>query len=265
MSITVGVEDSRMSFGDHLEELRKMLFRVLAVVAACAAAVFCFKDTTFALLLAPRNTDFITFRAIEKILHYFGSSFTFETYDIQLISTELSSQFMTHLESSCIIGALLASPFIIYELYRFVSPALYDNERRYSTGICVTSYVLFMTGVVMNYFILFPVAFRFLATYQVDAAVVSTITISSYISTFSTLSFTMGLVFELPVLSFILAKLGILSASFMRQYRRHSLVLIMVVAAFITPPDIFTLCLVTIPLYLLYEASILIAARVEKK
>ena len=122
-----------------------------------------------------------------------------------------------------------------------------------------------MTGVVMNYFILFPVAFRFLATYQVDAAVVSTITISSYISTFSTLSFTMGLVFELPVLSFILAKLGILSASFMRQYRRHSLVLIMVVAAFITPPDIFTLCLVTIPLYLLYEASIVIAARVEKK
>ena len=117
----------------------------------------------------------------------------------------------------------------------------------------------------MNYFILFPVAFRFLATYQVDATVVSTITISSYISTFSTLSFTMGLVFELPVLSFILAKLGILSASFMRQYRRHSLVLIMVVAAFITPPDIFTLCLVTIPLYLLYEASIVIAARVEKK
>ena len=254
-----------MSFGDHLEVLRKMLFRVLVVVTSCATAVFCFKDETFAVLLAPRNTDFITFRAIERILHLFGSTFRFESYNIQLISTELSSQFLTHLESSFIVGAVVSSPFIIYQLYRFISPALYDNERRYSVGICLTSYFLFMLGVVMNYFILFPIAFRFLATYQVDAAVVSTITISSYISTFATLSLSMGLVFELPVLSFILAKLDVLSASFMKQYRRHALVLIMVVAAFITPPDIFTLCLLTIPLYLLYEVSIVIVSKVHGK
>lgn len=253
-----------MSFGSHLEVLRQMLFRVLSVVIACAAVIFCFKEETFAILLAPRNTDFITFRTIERILRSFGKDFSFEEYDISLISTELSAQFMTHLETACLLGVLLSSPYIIYELFKFVSPALYDNEKRYSVGICVSSYVLFIIGVLMNYFVLFPIAFRFLGTYQVDASVVSNITISSYISTFSTLSFTMGLVFELPILSFILAKIGILSAEFMKKYRRHSLVAIMVVAAFITPPDIFTLCLVTLPLYLLYEVSIVIVARVSK-
>lgn len=261
----MSVEDSRMSFGDHLEVMRKMIFRVLAVVIVLATVVFCFKEETFSILLAPRNTEFITFRTIERILHYFGSSFVFETYDIQLISTELSSQFMAHLETSCMLGALLASPYIIYELYKFVSPALYDNEKKYSVGICTTSYILFLTGVVMNYYILFPIAFRFLGTYQVDSSVASTITIASYISTFATLSFTMGFVFELPILSFILGKIGILKSAFMKKYRRHSLVAIMVIAAFITPPDIFTLCLVTIPLYLLYEVSILIVARYGKK
>ena len=259
----MAIEESRMSFGDHLEVLRKMILRVLAVTIAITTLVFCFKDETFAFLLAPRNSSFVTFRAIEKLFHLCGSSFSFDAYDIQLISTELSSQFMAHLETAFIIGAMLASPYIIYELYKFVSPALYDNERRYSSGICFTSYFMFLTGMVMNYFILFPIAFRFLATYQVDSSVVSTITISSYISTFATLSFTMGLVFQLPVLSFVLAKLGVLSASFMKRYRRHALIIIMVVAAIITPPDVFTLILVALPLYLLYEVSILIVAKVR--
>lgn len=258
------VEDSRMSFGEHLEALRKMLFRILLVTLVCSVVVFYFKDLTFKYLLAPRNTDFITFRTIEKIFRHLGKDFTFETYDIQLISTELSSQFMMHLESAFIIGALISSPFIIYELFKFIAPALHDNERKYSVGICVTSYILFLIGVVMNYFVLFPIAFRFLGTYQVDKTVVSNITIASYISTFSTLCLTMGLVFELPVLGFILAKINLLKSKFMRKYRRHSLIVIMVVAAFITPPDIFTLCLVTLPLYLLYELTILIVAKVEK-
>lgn len=257
------MDDSRMSFGDHLEVLRKMIFRILSVATVCAIAVFCFKEETFSLLLAPRNTEFVTFRAIEKLLRCLGSDFVFDTYNIQLISTELSGQFMMHLEASFILGTLVASPYIIYELFRFISPALYENERRYSVAVCVISYLLFVLGVVMNYFVLFPIAFRFLATYQVDPLVVSTITIASYISTFATLSFTMGVVFELPVLGFILGKVGILKADFMRKYRRHSLVAIMVVAAFITPPDIFTLALVTLPLYLLYEATILIVAKVE--
>lgn len=256
-------EENRMSFGDHLEVLRKMILHVLSVTMVCAIGIFCFKEETFAFLLAPRNTEFITFRTIEKILHYFGNGYVFDAYDIQLISTELSSQFMSHLETSFLLGVLLASPYIIYEVYKFISPALYENERKYSTGVCVASYIMFIIGFLMNYFVLFPIAFRFLGTYQVDASVVNTITISSYISTFVSLSFTMGLVFELPVLGFLLGKLGLLKSSFMRKYRRHSIIVIMVVAAFITPPDIFTLFLVTLPLYLLYETSILIVSKVE--
>lgn len=258
------MEDSRMSFGDHLEVFRKMLMRVLSVMTVCATVIFCLKDLTFAILLAPRDNNFITFKFIEKIIALFGGSFTFDQYNIQLISTELSSQFMVHLESSFVLGALLSSPYIIYEIYKFIAPALYENEKKYSNLVCISAYLLFIVGVLMNYYVLFPIAFRFLATYQVADTVVSTITISSYISTFSSLCLTMGLVFQLPVLGFLLAKLGILKSSFMKKYRRHSIIVIMVVAAFITPPDVFTLCLVTIPLYSLYEFTILIVDKVQK-
>ena len=258
------MEESRMSFGDHLEVFRKMLLRVLSIMTVCATVIFCFKDLTFAILLAPRNNNFITFRCIEKIISIFGGNFTFDQYNIQLISTELSSQFMVHLESSFVLGALISSPYIIYEIYKFIAPALYENEKKYSNLVCVTSYILFIVGVLMNYYILFPIAFRFLATYQVADSVVSTIKISSYISTFSSLCLTMGLVFELPILGFLLGKLGVLKSSFMKKYRRHSIIVIMVVAAFITPPDVFTLCLDTIPLYALYELTILIVDKVSK-
>jgi sec-independent protein translocase protein TatC len=145
----------------------------------------------------------------------------------------------------------------MYELFRFVSPALYENERRYSVRVSVTIYVLFIVGVLMTYFILFPISFRFLGTYSVDESVRSTITLDSYITTFLSLTLVMGAVFQLPVLSFFLGKMGVINAELLARYRRHALVLLMLVAAIITPPDIMTLILVSIPLYLLYEASIL--------
>ncbi|MCF0179530.1 MAG: twin-arginine translocase subunit TatC [Bacteroidales bacterium] len=259
----MAVEDSRMSFGNHLEELRQMIIRILIAIIVCAIIVFWFKEETFALLLAPRNSDFITFKVIERLASYFGNNLIFEQYDIKLISTELSAQFMAHLEVACMLGALIASPFVIYELFKFISPALYENEKRYSVGICTTSYILFMIGFLMNYFILFPIAFRFLGTYQIDNIVQSQITITSYISTFITLSLAMGLIFELPVMSFILGKIGLIKSAFMKKYRGQSLIIIMIISAFITPPDLFTLFLVSIPLYLLYELSILIVAKVE--
>lgn len=260
----MSVEDSKMSLGEHLEVLRKMLFHVVAVVFIATILVFCFKDLTFKILLAPKDNHFILFTTIEKILHLLGSDFSFESYNIQLISTELSSQFMTHLTTACLIGVLCASPYIIYELFKFITPALYDNEKKYSVGIAISAYILFLVGILMNYFILFPIAFRFLATYQVDPNVVSTITIASYISTFTSLCFTMGIVFEMPILAFILAKLGLIKSEILIKYRKHSVIIIMVVAAFITPPDIFTLILVTIPLYLLYEVCIIITKKFNK-
>lgn len=259
-----------MSIGSHLEVLRQAIIRVLLVVGALAIVVFCFKDITFQLLLAPKDSGFVTFRAIEQLSDWLATitgadcSFRFEPYQLSLISTELSAQFMTHLTTSLGLGALLASPYILFEVFRFIAPALYANERKHSFSIAACCYLQFVLGVLMTYFILAPISFRFLGTYQVDPSVQNQITLDSYISTFTSLTFAMGLVFQLPVVSWLLARLGLLSATVMQQYRRHAIVLIMVVAAIITPPDIFTLLLVALPLYLLYELCIVIVAKVIK-
>ena len=256
-----------MSFGSHLEVLRQMLIRIVLVVAVLSVIVFCFKEETFRLLLAPNESDFITFRAIERLSDWIasltgsGEGFRFTPYSIDLISTELSAQFMMHLTASVSIGVLLASPYILFELFRFITPALYSNERKYSFAIGVSCYVQFVIGVLITYFILAPISFRFLGTYQVDETVRNYISLDSYISTFTGLTFTMGLVAQLPVVCWLLAKMGLLKAAFMRKYRRHALVLIMIAAAIITPPDVFTLVLVTLPLYLLYELCIFIVKR----
>ncbi len=253
-----------MTFGGHLEVLRQMLFRILAVVMAFAIVIFCFKDKTFEFLMAPSQWDFITYRYIEKFLHWLGSSFTFNEYHINLIATELSSQFMTHVTTALYLGLLVASPYVLVELFRFITPALYENEKKYSVRIAIAMYLLFVVGVLMSYFILFPISFRFLGTYSVSDIVESNITLRSYISTFTTLTLVMGLVFQLPVIAFFLGKIGAVKSDFLKRYRRHALVVIMVTAAVITPPDLMTLVLVTIPLYLLYEVSILILKRMEK-
>lgn len=257
-------DPNALSFGEHLEELRKMLLRILAVVSVLAMAIFCFKDWVFGMLLAPSQWDFVTYRWIEKLLHWLGSGFHFNEYHVNLIATELSSQFMTHVSAAFYLGLLAASPYIIFELFLFITPALYENERKYSLRVAVTVYLLFVVGVLMSYYILFPVAFRFLGTYSVSDMVESNITLRSYIGTFTTLTLIMGLVFQLPVVAFFLGKIGAVQSSLLKRYRKHALVIIMVTAAIITPPDLMTLILVTIPLYLLYEVSISVLRRMEK-
>ncbi len=257
-------DPNALSFGGHLEVLRRMLFRILAVVMVLAVAFFCFKEWTFKMLMAPSQWDFVTYRYIERFLHRLGSDFTFTEYHINLIATELSSQFMTHVTTALYLGLLGASPYILVELFRFVTPALYENERKYSVRVAVAMYLLFVVGVLMSYYILFPISFRFLGTYSVSDLVESNITLHSYISTFTTLTLVMGLVFQLPVIAFFLGKIGAVKADFLKRYRRHALVVIMVVAAIITPPDLMTLILVTIPLYLLYEVSITVLKRMER-
>lgn len=207
-------------------------------------------------MLAPSEYDFCTYRWIEKIIQAMGVDFHFEKFKVAMIATDLSSQFMTHITTACYLGLLAASPYIVFELFRFISPALYDNERKYSVQITITIYALFIVGILMSYFILFPISFRFLGTYSVAAKVVSNITLDSYISTFTTLTLVMGVVFQLPVIAFFLGKMGAITAEMLSKYRRHAFIIITVVAAIITPPDLMTLILVTIPLYLLYEVSI---------
>lgn len=246
-----------LTFGGHLEVLRRMLFRIIGVVSVFAIVVFCFKDITWKLLLAPNEWDFVTYRWIERSIQALGfGDFHFEEYHVDLIATDLSSQFMTHITTAIYIGLLGASPYIMYELFRFVSPALYENERRYSTQIVIIIYTLFLLGVLMSYYVLFPISFRFLGTYSVAERVHSTITLDSYVSTFTTLVLLMGVVFQLPVVAYVLGKMGIITSGMLSAYRKHALILIMLVAAIITPPDLMTLILVTIPLYMLYEVSI---------
>ena len=258
-------DDNLLTFGGHLEVFRQMLFRILGVAGLIAVVVFCFKDTTWNILMAPSEWDFCTYRWLEGAMQAIGIDFRFEEFNVQMIATDLSSQFMTHITTAVYLGLLGASPYILYELFRFISPALYENERRYSVQVAGIIYVLFLLGVLMSYFVLFPISFRFLGTYSVSAKVVSNITLDSYISTFVSLTLVMGVVFQLPVIAFFLGKMGVVTSSMLANYRKHSFIAIMLVAAIITPPDLMTLILVAIPLYLLYEVSIRVVSWVEPK
>lgn len=253
----MAASDGLLSFGGHLEVLRQMLFRILGVTLVFSCIVFCFKQLTFEILLAPSDSSFVTYNIVEHLMQRIDRSFVFEPFNVQLIATDLSSQFVTHLTTSIYLGLLCASPFIMYELFRFITPALLEYERKYSTKIMISVYSLFMIGVLMSYYILFPISFRFLGTYSVADKVHTMITLDSYISTFVSLTLLLGIVFQLPVITFILAKMGILNASQMSKYRKHALIIIMLIAAIITPPDIMTLILITLPLYGLYEFSVL--------
>lgn len=246
------------TFGEHIEVLRKVLTRIIIVSFAFAIIMFLFKDSLFTVLLAPCSSDFSTFRVMNRMLAFFGMDKQLYSNQIDLITTELPSQFMAHMTVALYMGALMASPYIIFELFRFISPALYENERKYSVRLGVTMYVLFILGLLVSYFVLFPVSCRFLASYQVSERVVAMISLDSYISTFVTLTLLMGLVFQLPVISFLIARFGVIDCHAMRKYRKHVFVIIMIVAAVITPPDAMTLILVSAPLYLLYELSILV-------
>lgn len=213
--------------------------------------------------MAPSEWDFCTYKWIEQAMQAIGMDFHFDEFHVDIIATDLSTQFMTHITTAVYLGVLRASPYILYELFRFISPALNENERRYSVQVAGIIYVLFIHGVLMSYFVLFPISFRFFGTYSVSAKVVSNITLDSYISTFTSLTLVMGLVFQLPVIAFFLGKLGFMTSELLSRYRKHSFIIIMLVAAIITPPDLMTLILVTIPLYLLYEVSIRVVKWVE--
>lgn len=254
-----------LTFGGHLEVLRQMLFRILGVAGVLIAVIFCFKDTTWHLLLAPSEWDFYTYKWIESVMCSIGLvDFHFDKFYVDLIATDLSSQFMMHITTSVYLGLLGTSPYILFELFRFISPALYDNEKKYSVQVAIIIYILFILGLLMSYFVLFPISFRFLGTYSVAERVHSTITLDSYVETFTTLTLVMGLVFQLPVIAFALAKMGFVSSNMLSEYRKHAFLIIMLVAAIITPPDLMTLVLVTIPLYLLFEMSIRVIKWVEK-
>ena len=251
------------SFWDHLDVLRKVLLRCLMAWGIGAAAAFCFKTAMFDLLFAPSRDDFISYRGLAWLCEKTGwQSLCPGSFQASFINTELAAQFMTHIKVALWAGLVVVSPYLLVQLYGFIAPALYDNEKRHAAPIIIWGTLLFLLGVLMNYFVIFPFAFRFLNNYQVYAEVHNQISLSSYISNLLMLSLLMGILFEIPIVNYLLAKAGLLQADTLKKYRRHAIVAIAIVAAVITPTgDAVTLTLVTLPIYLLYEASIFIVKR----
>lgn len=256
-------DTDRQSFWDHLDVLRAAIVKSLLVAVVFGLAAFCFKEELFAVILAPKDAGFITYRLLYSLSGLVTEADA-PDFHVKLINTGLAEQFIIHMKTALCVGVLCASPYILYQLFRFVSPALYVNERKYVVRVVGGGYVMFLSGVLLSYFLIFPLTFRFLGTYQVSGEVENMITLQSYISTLMTMSMAMGLVFEIPILSWLFAKLGFLSADFMQKYRRHAIVVILVVAAVITPTsDVFTLSLVALPMWVLYETSIWIVGKTK--
>ena len=224
---------SGLSFWEHLDELRSVLIKSLVTWLVASVAAFCFKQPLFDLIFRPLGQG------------------------QQLINIDVTAQFFTHVQVALCVGFVVALPLIVAWLYGFVAPALYRNEKRYSLIFVLSALLLFVAGVALNYFVIFPLSFNVLSTYQVSDIVVNRISLTSYISLLLVLSVFMGLMFEIPVLTWLLAKLGILRREHLKRYRGHVFVAILIIAAVITPTgDPFTLLLVSLPIYLLYELSI---------
>lgn len=258
-----------MSFLGHLEALRWHLVRSVMVVMVLAVTLFCFKEFLFdGVLLAPKNPHFFTYRALCYLTHKFHLSDDLCVTQINfiLISTDISAQFTTHMWAAFVGGVVVGFPYVVWELWRFIKPALRENEQRYAKGIVFYTSFLFLTGVLFGYYVITPMSVNFLGTYQVSEAVKNNIALDSFISIVTTMTVITGIVFELPIVVYFLTKIGILTPKFMRTYRRHAIVIILILAAVITPTsDATTLTLVFIPLYILYEVSIFVSAYVMKQ
>jgi len=267
-------EIQEMTFWEHLEELRWHLVRSVAAVFILAIVAFIAKDFIFTdIILAPKSSEFITNRLLCQ-LGQFASSYwsaispdalCTENFSLKLINIKMAGQFLIHMYVSLFAGIIVAIPYIIFEIWRFVKPALHKHEQDHAGGAVFWSSFLFLIGVLFSYFLIVPLAIMFLGTYNVSASVENQIALTSYISTVVSLTFAVGLVFELPIFVFFLTKVGVLTPQFMRKNRKYMLVVVLIISAIITPADVFSQVLVALPLFGLYEISILISDRVYKK
>ena len=242
------MDDAQMTFWEHLDVLRDSIIRMIVAAVVMGVVAFCLKEPLFDIVLAPKDSDFITYR-------WLGG----EAFSINLINTGLAEQFLIHMKVALMVGILVASPYILFLLFRFIAPALYENEKYYATRICTSAYAMFVIGTLLNYFLVFPFTLHFLGTYQVSTEIHNMLTLESYTDTLICMSLMLGVVFELPVICWLLSAMGILKRSTMRQYRKHAIVAILIVAAIITPTtDAMTLFIVSLPIWILYEISTLI-------
>lgn len=261
------IEEKEMSFLDHLEELRWHLIRSLMAVVVFTIGAFISARWIFQhIVFAPARTDFPTFKFLCKLgdlLHYEGLCITDIPFRVQ--SRNMTGQFTMHVMASFIIGFIVAFPYVAWEIWRFIKPGLQIKERKYSRGAVGAISFLFFLGVMFGYYIIAPWMVYFLANYSISDMVVNEFDITSYVSTVVMLVFGAGLLFQLPVVVYFLTKVGIVTPQFLREYRKHSIIVILIVSAILTPPDPLSQMLISMPLYLLFEISILISAFVAKR
>lgn len=253
-----------LSFLEHLAELRWHLVRSAISVIVFAIAAFLSKDFIFnEVILSLTEPDFFSYRAICWATSQFGDGvFCFETMPFEIINMKMSGQFSMHIRVSFISGFVLAFPYIVYEMWKFVKPGLKENEKKYSRYVIMSSSVLFTVGVLFGYFVISPLSIQFLGSYSVSDSVMNRLDLTSYISTVTSITMAAGILFELPIVVYFLSKLGLIGPNLMRGYRKHALVIILILSAIITPPDIASQILVSIPVLILYEISIWISSRI---
>lgn len=243
-------DNGEMSFWDHLDELRGNIFRSLTAVCALAVVVFCFKSYVFdGLLLAPARSDFFMYRLMKS------------DFSMDLVNLEISAQFFIHLRVSIVLGFVLAFPYVVYELWKFIAPALYEREKKAIKGAFLFSGLLFYIGIAVGYVLVLPFALNFFQGYSVSDTVTNTVSLKSYISMFMSLVLMFGIVFEFPAVIAALSKMGIVSRDDLRDGRKYALVAVLVLAAIITPADPMSMVIAAAPLYLLYEVSIIVCSK----
>jgi len=250
-----GQQEAEMSFLEHLEELRWHIIRSFCAILVFATAAFLGGKPFFEFVfMSPKKGDFITYKLISKIVPSFAPPvFNLET-------RVFAEQFIVHIKASILLGVIIAFPYIIWEVWRFIKPGLYKYERKAARGFVFVCSFLFLSGVSFGYFVIAPFAIKFLASYDIGA--INAPTLDSYVNYMLLFTLPTGLIFQLPVLVYFLAKIGLIDAPFMRTYRRHAIVSILILAALVTPPDVITQFLIGIPLFILYELSIGVAKRV---
>jgi sec-independent protein translocase protein TatC len=258
--------EKEMSFWEHLEELRGHLIRSVAAILVLSIIAFINKKIIFDyVILAPKDPHFITNRFFCKVGELLSlDGLCMRDFNLLLQNINMSGQFMMHMYISIVAGLVVATPYILWEFWRFVKPALYSKEKRYSSGAVLASSGLFITGVLFSYYIIVPLTINFFGSYKISESVVNQINLNSYISTIVSVTLATGLVFELPILVYFLTKIGILTPSFMKKSRKYMLIIVLTISAIITPPDIFSQVLVSLPLLVLFEISIWISGRVYR-
>jgi len=260
-------KESEMSFLEHLEVMRWHLIRSFVAIFILAIVAFVFKQVIFDwVILAPKMPDFPTNRFLCNVGQWMGVPrlcINSQPFDLQTV--KMAEQFTMHIVVSLLAGFIIAFPYIFYEFWSFIAPALYDKEKRVARGAVFYTSLLFLMGVAFGYFLIAPLSVHFLGNYKVSETVLTNPTLRSYVQTVSSVVLAAGIVFELPIMAYFLTKAGLITPAFMKRYRKHSIVLIVALSALITPPDVFSQVLVALPLLVLYEVGISISRRIVKK